>query len=58
MIGDHLGGISKGVFILRLNRPEKNQDMAMLSFFENPNNRQINDLGGVTSTMPDFIIVS
>lgn len=52
------GGTSKGVFIPRSNLPEENQDAAILSLFGSPDDRQIDGLGGATSTTSKLMIVS
>jgi 2-methylaconitate cis-trans-isomerase PrpF len=52
------GGTSKGVFIPRANLPAENQDEAILSLFGSPDDRQIDGLGGATSTTSKLMIVS
>ena len=52
------GGTSKGVFIPRSNLPEGNQDKAILSLFGSPDDRQIDGLGGATSTTSKLMVVS
>lgn len=51
------GGTSKGVFIRREELPEENQDEAILSLFGSPDDRQIDGLGGATSTTSKLMIV-
>lgn len=52
------GGTSKGVFIPRSNLPAENRDEAILSLFGSPDDRQIDGLGGATSTTSKLMIVS
>ncbi|WP_128904279.1 2-methylaconitate cis-trans isomerase PrpF family protein [Halorubrum amylolyticum] len=52
------GGTSKGVFIPRSNLPEENRDEAILSLFGSPDDRQIDGLGGATSTTSKLMVVS
>lgn len=52
------GGTSKGVFVPRSNLPEENQDEVVLSLFGSPDDRQIDGLGGATSTTSKLMIVS
>ena len=52
------GGTSKGVFISRSSLPGENQDEAILSLFGSPDDRQIDGLGGATSTTSKLMIVS
>lgn len=51
------GGTSKGVFIREEELPEKNRDEAILSLFGSPDDRQIDGLGGATSTTSKLMIV-
>jgi 2-methylaconitate cis-trans-isomerase PrpF len=51
------GGTSRGVFIREEELPEKNQDRAILSLFGSPDDRQIDGLGGATSTTSKLMIV-
>jgi 2-methylaconitate cis-trans-isomerase PrpF len=51
------GGTSKGVFIREEELPEKNRDRAILSLFGSPDDRQIDGLGGATSTTSKLMIV-
>jgi 2-methylaconitate isomerase len=51
------GGTSKGVFIRRKELPEENQDEVVLSLFGSPDDRQIDGLGGATSTTSKLMIV-
>lgn len=51
------GGTSKGVFIRRDELPERNQDEVVLSLFGSPDNRQIDGLGGATSTTSKLMVV-
>ncbi|SNR46366.1 PrpF domain-containing protein [Halorubrum vacuolatum] len=52
------GGTSKGVFIPRENLPATDPDGAILSLFGSPDDRQIDGLGGATSTTSKLMIVS
>lgn len=52
------GGTSKGVFIRGEEVPEENRDEAILSLFGSPDDRQIDGLGGATSTTSKLMIVS
>ncbi|PAU85105.1 PrpF protein [Halorubrum salipaludis] len=52
------GGTSKGVFIPRENLPTEDQDEAILSLFGSPDDRQIDGLGGATSTTSKLMVVS
>ncbi|WP_435095136.1 2-methylaconitate cis-trans isomerase PrpF family protein [Halorubrum sp. N11] len=52
------GGTSKGVFIPRANLPAENRDEAILSLFGSPDDRQIDGLGGATSTTSKLMIIS
>ncbi|WP_331232388.1 2-methylaconitate cis-trans isomerase PrpF family protein [Natronorarus salvus] len=51
------GGTSKGVFIRRDELPETDQDEVVLSLFGSPDDRQIDGLGGATSTTSKLMIV-
>jgi 2-methylaconitate cis-trans-isomerase PrpF len=51
------GGTSKGVFVRRSELPEENQDEVVLSLFGSPDDRQIDGLGGATSTTSKLMIV-
>lgn len=51
------GGTSKGVFVRRSELPEHNQDEVVLSLFGSPDGRQIDGLGGATSTTSKLMIV-
>ncbi|MFB9808891.1 2-methylaconitate cis-trans isomerase PrpF family protein [Haladaptatus pallidirubidus] len=51
------GGTSKGVFIPRLEVPEEDTDAAILSLFGSPDDRQIDGLGGATSTTSKLMII-
>lgn len=51
------GGTSKGVFIREEKLPERNRDKAILSLFGSPDDRQIDGLGGATSTTSKLMIV-
>lgn len=51
------GGTSKGVFIPRAEVPEEETDAAILSLFGSPDDRQIDGLGGATSTTSKLMIV-
>lgn len=51
------GGTSKGVFIRREELPEENQDEIILDLFGSPDDRQIDGLGGATSTTSKLMIV-
>lgn len=52
------GGTSKGVFIRGKEVPEENRDEAILSLFGSPDDRQIDGLGGATSTTSKLMLVS
>lgn len=52
------GGTSKGVFIREEELPKKNRDEAILSLFGSPDDRQIDGLGGATSTTSKLMIIS
>lgn len=52
------GGTSKGVFIREEELPDTNRDEAILSLFGSPDDRQIDGLGGATSTTSKLMIVS
>lgn len=52
------GGTSKGVFIRGDEVPEENRDAAILSLFGSPDDRQIDGLGGATSTTSKLMLVS
>ena len=52
------GGTSKGVFIRGEEVPEENRDEAILSLFGSPDDRQIDGLGGATSTTSKLMLVS
>lgn len=51
------GGTSKGVYIRKAELPETNQDEAILSLFGSPDDRQIDGLGGATSTTSKLMAV-
>ena len=51
------GGTSKGVFMRRDQLPESNRDEAILSLFGSPDPRQIDGLGGATSTTSKLMVV-
>ncbi|QHS16089.1 PrpF protein [haloarchaeon 3A1-DGR] len=51
------GGTSKGVFIREDEVPDENRDEAILSLFGSPDDRQIDGLGGATSTTSKLMIV-
>jgi len=51
------GGTSKGVFIPAAAVPETGTDAALLSLFGSPDPRQIDGLGGATSTTSKLMIV-
>lgn len=51
------GGTSKGVFLRREALPETNQDEIILSLYGSPDDRQIDGLGGATSTTSKLMIV-
>lgn len=51
------GGTSKGVFIPRSELPDENRDEAILSLFGSPDDRQIDGLGGATSTTSKLMVV-
>lgn len=52
------GGTSKGVYIREDALPETNRDEAILSLFGSPDDRQIDGLGGATSTTSKLMIVT
>ncbi|THE65972.1 PrpF protein [Salinadaptatus halalkaliphilus] len=52
------GGTSKGVYIREDELPESNRDEAILSLFGSPDDRQIDGLGGATSTTSKLMIVT
>lgn len=52
------GGTSKGVFVREAELPEEDRDEAILSLFGSPDDRQIDGLGGATSTTSKLMIVS
>ncbi|ELY56025.1 PrpF protein [Natronococcus amylolyticus DSM 10524] len=52
------GGTSKGIFIREEELPETKRDEAILSLFGSPDDRQIDGLGGATSTTSKLMIVS
>lgn len=51
------GGTSKGVFLRREELPETDRDAAILSLFGSPDPRQIDGLGGATSTTSKLMVV-
>ncbi|MDL5363457.1 2-methylaconitate cis-trans isomerase PrpF family protein [Halalkalicoccus sp. NIPERK01] len=51
------GGTSKGVFIRDEEVPEDDRDEAILSLFGSPDDRQIDGLGGATSTTSKLMLV-
>lgn len=51
------GGTSKGVFIRGEEVPEEGRDEAILSLFGSPDDRQIDGLGGATSTTSKLMLV-
>lgn len=51
------GGTSKGVFVRREELPEANRDEVVLALFGSPDDRQIDGLGGATSTTSKLMIV-
>ncbi|WP_435075516.1 2-methylaconitate cis-trans isomerase PrpF family protein [Halorubrum sp. HHNYT27] len=51
------GGTSKGVFLRRTELPETDRDEAILSLFGSPDPRQIDGLGGATSTTSKLMVV-
>ncbi|KYH24448.1 PrpF protein [Halalkalicoccus paucihalophilus] len=51
------GGTSKGVFIRAEEVPEEGRDEAILSLFGSPDDRQIDGLGGATSTTSKLMLV-
>ncbi len=51
------GGTSKGVFVRESALPETDRDEAILSLFGSPDDRQIDGLGGATSTTSKLMIV-
>ncbi|WP_049928549.1 2-methylaconitate cis-trans isomerase PrpF family protein [Halopiger goleimassiliensis] len=52
------GGTSKGVYIREEELPEENRDEAILSLFGSPDDRQIDGLGGATSTTSKVMLVT
>lgn len=52
------GGTSKGIFVREEELPETKRDEAILSLFGSPDDRQIDGLGGATSTTSKLMIVS
>lgn len=52
------GGTSKGVFVREEELPDEDRDEAILSLFGSPDDRQIDGLGGATSTTSKLMIVS
>lgn len=51
------GGTSKGVYIQERELPDENRDEAILALFGSPDPRQIDGLGGGTSTTSKLMIV-
>lgn len=51
------GGTSKGVFVRRSELPDENRDESILSLFGSPDPRQIDGLGGATSTTSKVMVV-
>lgn len=51
------GGTSKGVYMRRSQLPGENRDEAILSLFGSPDARQIDGLGGATSTTSKLMVV-
>lgn len=51
------GGTSKGVIVAREELPDENTDAALLSVFGSPDDRQVDGLGGGTSTTSKLMIV-
>lgn len=51
------GGTSKGVFVREDALPEEGRDAVLLSLFGSPDDRQIDGLGGATSTTSKLMIV-
>ena len=51
------GGTSKGLFILEENLPAEDTDEALLSVFGSPDARQIDGIGGATTTTSKLVIV-
>lgn len=51
------GGTSKGVAIARDELPETNTDAVLLDLFGSPDDRQIDGLGGATSTTSKLMII-
>lgn len=51
------GGTSKGVAVTRDALPDENTDAALLSLFGSPDERQIDGLGGGTSTTSKLMII-
>ncbi|NGM71306.1 PrpF protein [Natronolimnobius sp. AArcel1] len=52
------GGTSKGVYIREEELPAENRDEAILSLFGSPDDRQIDGLGGATSTTSKVMLVT
>lgn len=51
------GGTSKGIFLRREELPETARDEAILSLFGSPDPRQIDGLGGATSTTSKLMVI-
>lgn len=51
------GGTSKGVYVQEGELPEENRDEAIIALFGSPDPRQIDGLGGGTSTTSKLMIV-
>jgi hypothetical protein len=51
------GGTSKGVFVRESELPTENRDEVVLSLFGSPDPRQIDGLGGATSTTSKLMVV-
>lgn len=51
------GGTSKGVYVQEGELPDENRDEAILALFGSPDSRQIDGLGGGTSTTSKLMIV-
>lgn len=51
------GGTSKGVYMREVDLPTENREQALLSLFGSPDPRQIDGLGGGTSTSSKLIVV-
>lgn len=51
------GGTSKGVFVREEELPDEDRDAAILSLFGSPDDRQIDGLGGATSTTSKLMVV-